>query len=580
MIPEYTSFKVDIKKLKFTTDEGIRFPKTAIVSFIVPGKNQPVVELFGYVDEEEVYGWIDEGKPVVLDNCYIPKFSLAEFRALRKLSPKEKVVINGFSARNAFFDTPVQFDFSNALFRDGDISMEHAFFSRGEISFDSAVFENRKIDFSYARFPDNHFDFKNVKISDASIIFKNARFGNGLKDFQYSEFRGSELNFINTEFGEGDVSFINSHFETDILSFKVARFGEGKVDFHYAKFRSNNISFERTEFGNGRVDFRTVEFGKGKVNFNRAVFGDGEVSFEASEMDSGKFSFKRARFGSGEISFEQVIFKQMDVSFERSEFGSGIISFYMAQFRSLSLKFCHLDHYVDLRVKDCPYIDLSSTIVRDIIDLQPHEFELRVDRINFAGMRLIGRIYISWKQNHVKSMISDQKEVSHRIRSEQFRILKENFKNLGQYNDEDHSYVEFKRQESLADLSDSLKTNRLNAIWQYPLYLFKLGLFDKAGLYATSPVRVLFTMLSTFTLFSVIYLLLMLYSNADIIASVDDQLSLVAKSFYHSAITFLTIGYGDHYPYGSIRWVSAIEGFSGLFLMSYFTVAFVRKILR
>jgi hypothetical protein len=61
---------------------------------------------------------------------------------------------------------------------------------------------------------------------------------------------------------------------------------------------------------------------------------------------------------------------------------------------------------------------------------------------------------------------------------------------------------------------------------------------------------------------------------------VDDQLSMVAKSFYHSAVTFLTIGYGDHYPYGMVRWVSAIEGFVGLFLMSYFTVAFVRKILR
>mgnify|MGYP005838757265 CR=1 FL=1 len=36
----------------------------------------------------------------------------------------------------------------------------------------------------------------------------------------------------------------------------------------------------------------------------------------------------------------------------------------------------------------------------------------------------------------------------------------------------------------------------------------------------------------------------------------------------------------DHYPYGSIRWMSGLEGFVGLFLMSYFTVVFVRKILR
>jgi hypothetical protein len=87
-------------------------------------------------------------------------------------------------------------------------------------------------------------------------------------------------------------------------------------------------------------------------------------------------------------------------------------------------------------------------------------------------------------------------------------------------------------------------------------------------------------MLTFFLFFSFLYFVLMVGTSADIIASVDDQLSIIARSFYHSAITFLTIGYGDHYPYGSIRWVSSIEGFFGLFLMSYFTVAFVRKVLR
>ncbi len=103
---------------------------------------------------------------------------------------------------------------------------------------------------------------------------------------------------------------------------------------------------------------------------------------------------------------------------------------------------------------------------------------------------------------------------------------------------------------------------------------------DKAGLYATSPARVLITMVSIFVIFSLIYVVLISTTAADIIASVDDSLSVVARSFYHSAITFLTIGYGDHFPYKSIRWISSVEGFAGLFLMSYFTVAFVRKVLR
>ncbi len=87
-------------------------------------------------------------------------------------------------------------------------------------------------------------------------------------------------------------------------------------------------------------------------------------------------------------------------------------------------------------------------------------------------------------------------------------------------------------------------------------------------------------MVASFVLFSLVYILLIAFTSADIISTVDDQLSTVARAFYHSAITFLTIGYGDHYPFGSIRWVSSLEGFFGLFLMSYFTVAFVRKVLR
>ena len=52
------------------------------------------------------------------------------------------------------------------------------------------------------------------------------------------------------------------------------------------------------------------------------------------------------------------------------------------------------------------------------------------------------------------------------------------------------------------------------------------------------------------------------------------------KAMYHSAITFLTIGYGDYYPTGGCRGLSIAEGWAGLFMMAYFTVAFVRKILR
>jgi hypothetical protein len=53
------------------------------------------------------------------------------------------------------------------------------------------------------------------------------------------------------------------------------------------------------------------------------------------------------------------------------------------------------------------------------------------------------------------------------------------------------------------------------------------------------------------------------------------------NAIYHSGVTFLTIGYGDLRPCNGLGILfSIIEGFCGLFLMSYLTIAFSRKVLR
>ena len=580
MIPVHSSYKTEIKKLKFESDDGYRYPGTALIQFHLEGREKPLVELMGYMSEKQIYQSIDRGEALKLDHCYVEKFSLRDYRLTRNLDEREEVVLKDFTARNSLFGGDASLNFSHARFEGSDFSLEDSWVARGNVTFDSAVFHTANVSFHNTRLPEGHFNFKNVKIQAARTTFKNCQFGHGSKDFQYASFGSGPLSFINADFYDGDVNFINTDFGSNDASFKMARFGSGKVDFHFASFGEGNLSFERTEFGTGRVDFRTVEFGKGRVNFNRSQFEAGEVVFDECEMDGGKFSFKRVMLGSGSFSFENAMFEYVDVSFERTLFGREKISFYNSWFRTLSLRFCQLDAFVDLRVRQCLSMDLSNTIVRDIMDLNPYEFNASIQTLHMGGMRLLGRLYIDWKRNGVRKLIHSQTESSQRVRAEQFRILKENFKNLGLYNSEDRAYVEFKRCESRASLLENLKAHPWRGIYQYPLYAFKWLLFDKAGLYATSPARVMITMLSSFVLFSLIYLLLLWQTPADIIASVDDQLSMLARSFYHSAITFLTIGYGDHYPYGAIRWVSAIEGFLGLFLMSYFTVAFVRKILR
>ncbi|MCB9013987.1 MAG: two pore domain potassium channel family protein, partial [Bacteroidales bacterium] len=388
--------------------------------------------------------------------------------------------------------------------------------------------------------------------------------------------------FINLEFNNGDVSFINTLFNSGEVSFKIARWGNGKVDFHYAKFQNGDLTFEQAEFGNGNVDFRTVEFGKGKVNFNRSVFGNGDVSFEGSELLDGKFNFKKAVFGKGNLNFELAEFENSELAFDRTDFGAGNVSFYNSRFKSLSLHSCHLDHYTDIRLSYCNYIDLSDTIVRDIIDLKPYEFVEKINTISFGGMRLIGRIYIDWEQNKVRSLIETQKNVGHRMKSEQYRVLKENFRVTGQYTDEDKAYVEFKRHEAKAELEEAMEGSPLKAIWVYPYHWFRLLVFDKAGLYATNPLRVIISMLAAYVFYSFVYVFLELATKSVILETANhyEISTIIGKAFYFSFVTYFTIGYGDFVPMGGLRLLAGLEAFTGLFLMSYFTVAFVRKILR
>lgn len=581
MRTDYDHYKVDIKNLKFTTDKNVVHPKTAIITFFDDKGYKLSVEILGYRENEGIYKDIDEKKPLDFDQCYVRNFSLSDYRTTRKLGKKEIVKITGISSVAAFFESKVGTDFSFADFGAGNVVFNGTHFASGPVSFNSTIFGEGDTFFDQVFFREGVVDFGNAVFGTGTKKFNNSVFRDGKKDFQYCNFGSGDVSFANCEFGGGELSFINAEFGDGNVNFKIIRVTDGKVDFHYAKFGKGDISFERAEFGDARVDFRAVEFSEGRINFNRTVFGRGEITFEGCEIIKGRFSFKRATLGQGPLSFELAEFENGELFLEKSDLGGGDISFLGGRFGLLSLQSCHLDHYADLRVAYCGYMDLSDTIARDILDFQPYDQEVNIRVLNIAGMRLLGRIYIDWQENDVRKIICRQ-ESSNRLKAEQFRILKENFSVTGQYVDEDKAYVQFKRFEALAELEQQKKQSKWYWLWAWPQYGFKWLVFDKIGLYATDPVRVLISMVFAFLGFTLVYILLPLIADTRIVSSLGDpdKLSNIAVAFYHSAITFLTIGYGDYYPSGIIRWISGIEGFVGLFMMSYFTVAFVRKILR
>ncbi|MCF6185609.1 MAG: potassium channel family protein, partial [Bacteroidales bacterium] len=277
-------------------------------------------------------------------------------------------------------------------------------------------------------------------------------------------------------------------------------------------------------------------------------------------------------------------FKNCDVEINNVDFGIGKISFKQSTFNTLSLKGSQLDNYFNLQITSCKMLDLSDTVVKDILDINPPDFDPQIEAVDFSGMRLLGRIYIDWRRANLKELIYKQNSTI-KSKEEQFRILKENYNVTGQYSYEDEAYVEFKRTEAIAHLKEDISKRPKLKIFSYINYAFKWLVFDKMGKFATDPLRVLSTMLLTYLLFTLLYIFMAKIGNVHIVSSLfapnDPRiLGPIGKAFYHSAITFLTIGYGDYYPDGISRWISSVEGFVGLFLMSYFTVAFVRKILR
>jgi hypothetical protein len=580
MTSGYNSYQVEIKNVKFIADDGRECQQTAVITFLDAASKEIRSELFGAVDLISVFDMIKDGKVINLDNFYVVDFSMAAYRRNNNIEKKKLVPIAGFSAQNAFFESKVCNDFSYISFSDGDVNFDGSHFGNGKVIFTGSVFGKGNVIFSNTFFRDGNVEFNGTSYGEGDFLFKNAVVMNGIKDFQDIQFGNGEVSFANTEFNHGELLFINTRFNSGKFNFKVTRIGGGKVDFHYSVFGNCEIMFERTEFGNSRVDFRTVDFGSGRINFNRSVFGNGEVNFEGASSKAGKIQFKKSEMGYGLKNFNLLEMGDTEISFERTEFGDGDVTFCESKFHTISLKSCHLDHYFDLRLARAEVLDISDTIVRDIVDLEPYDFPIDIKVLDMSGMRLIGKIFLDWKNNNCKSIIVNQEATTLRQKAEQFRILKENFSSTGKYSDEDQAYVMFKRYEAKSWLTKQAEKGRFVKILSYIPHFFKWLVFDAMGSYATNPARVLISMACGYVLFSLIYILLIQFTSSDIISATPDHLGVVARSFYHSAITFFTIGYGDHYPHKAARIFSAIEGFTGVFLMSYFTVAFVRKVLR
>ncbi|MEX1002093.1 MAG: potassium channel family protein [Crocinitomicaceae bacterium] len=535
--------------------DGRRHEKSVkIVSYYAQKKVEE--RYLGLIYPEKIYDDIEAGKPINIDNCYVKNFNINEYRKQRKLGEQELVIIHGVSAENAFFDCDSFTDFSYVKFKD-KADFDHAIFSHGSLSFIHSIFETETIDFSSCNFH-----------SHQTL-------------FQYAEFYGETLKFEASNFDGELISFINAVLKCKTVTFKRVNFYSGKVKFHFTEFGKGNKIFEKIKFYGSVLDFHRVIFNSGKIDFRRSLFGDTHVTFQESEMTSGKLTFRLATFKGGDLTFRRMDFGKDEANFDHISFGGRKISFESCTADVISIANSDIHATLDLRVKRANVIDLSDTYLHSITDMSFQKPD-SLNQLIIKGTRNLGKIIIEWKKHRVRELILNQKDEKNALIAEQFNIIKDNFAKNGQYTDEDWAYVYFKRYE--------LKSNRESGLIKYrnfkPIvhlfYFLKLLVFDKMGLYATSPNRVFISMVFTIIGFGGIYMFFDMLQLGELVNSVGapDHLGVIDKSLYHSAITFFTIGYGDYYPTGLNRFVSGSEGWVGVFMMSYFTAAFVRKILR
>lgn len=102
MFPEFAAFNAEIKHLRFTTDDGRKYPKTAILTFISTDGHSAYMEMLGCIDEKWIFERIDKEESLLLDHCYIEKLSLTDYRYRKGMDGRQPVKIHQFSARSAF----------------------------------------------------------------------------------------------------------------------------------------------------------------------------------------------------------------------------------------------------------------------------------------------------------------------------------------------------------------------------------------------------------------------------------------------------------------------------------------------
>lgn len=359
-------------------------------------------------------------------------------------------------------------------------------------------------------------------IWDGNVDFSGAQFGDGDVSFRFAQFGNGNISFRKARFGDGEVDFFSTYFGDGNVDFSDAHFGDGDVDFCFTHFEAGDVNFHSTQFGDGNVEFYGAQFGKGNVNFCLTQFGNGKCNFK--EITAGETSF---------FFSEQSIYSHITLGFRA--------------LKKLEFNKCTSNNVIEFQETT-----LGQNGIKELVFL---------DFCNLGTIRINWDVYKKALMDYKGDLETEAAKLE-KIKSEEFKMLKEIYHNQGEYDWEDEAYVEFKKR-----YTKGLKNQ--------PFRKGLLNLLSVVGKFGTDYMSIAWTMLTIVFVWGILYAL----PWAAIYPACATRHWW--SPFYYSVITFFTVGYGDlSAQNGFTAFFCAVESFLGVFLMAYFSVAVVRKILR
>lgn len=358
-----------------------------------------------------------------------------------------------------------------------------------------------------------------------------------------------------------------------IMQLKVAT---GDMDFSYAAFYDVSIYFSDLIIEKGNLDFSSAHFDNADIALGPVVCGGNEyfpseISFRYITADTSKFEtlimtqklsvdFLAAKMKGSTISLDSLPSSFNELDFTKVEVDKVVIT--NAELDKVDMREADITYLEFKRCKFMDYSEIAGKIqefhIDDCINFSVCKLSLsQTEKITFTRTINNGKICISNFRNLKKAI--KRSFADENYDAEQLLMLKENFRQIGEYENEDSCHLHYQK------IRTAHETNVIKKIGRH--------LLDGISGYGTKPIRMLSVILIMIVLYGTLYYF--------VPGLAFHGVSTWLEHIYASGITFFAVGYGDLFPLNIVtKMISLSEAFLGMTAMSYFLVLLSRKVIR